>query len=130
LTGYFISISLHPIKFKSYPSVDRIQSDENNKIAIVVQGPIIIKNDFTFETLKLYINIFPNAIVILSTWDDQSVRVISKIRDLGIRVIINKYPKYSGIGNVNYQIISTINGLVKAESLGTPEDLLQYIDTI
>ncbi len=110
--------------------MDRIQSDENNKIAIVVQGPIIIKNDFTFETLKLYINIFPNAIVILSTWDDQSVRVISKIRDLGIRVIINKYPKYSGIGNVNYQIISTINGLVKAESLGTPEDLLQYIDTI
>ncbi len=97
MTGYFISISLHPIKFKSYPSVDRIQSDENNKIAIVVQGPIIIKNDFTFETLKLYINIFPNAIVILSTWDDQSVRVISKIRDLGIRVIINKYPKYSGI---------------------------------
>ena len=118
-TGYFVSISLHPIKFESYPSVDRIQDNDGSKVAIVVQGPVIIKNDFTFETLKLYVNIFPNEIIVLSTWDcNKNVEVFAKIRNLGVHVVLNKYPEYAGIGNVNYQIFSTISGVVEAELLG------------
>ena len=65
-----------------------IQDNDGSKVAIVVQGPVIIKNDFTFETLKLYVNIFPNEIIVLSTWDcNKNVEVFAKIRNLGVHIV-------------------------------------------
>lgn len=87
------------------------------KIAIVIQGPLILESDFTLETIKLYRKNFPENILILSTWDDADPKTIGKIKDLGIEIILANKPDNAGISNVNYQIVSSSNGVNRAREL-------------
>jgi len=86
--------------------------------SIVIQGPLIEKNDFTYQTLKLYAAQLPPSSIILSTWENQDQLKLKRISDLGITVCLNKMPEYSGIQNVNFQIASTWSGLIKAKETG------------
>lgn len=87
------------------------------KLAIIIQGPLITKDEFTLETIKLYIKLFPNAIIILSTWIDEKQNLISRFDSLGICILLNKKPDYAGFSNINLQIISTLSGINKAKEL-------------
>jgi len=58
------------------------------RIAIVLQGPLKKEDDFTLETIKLYKKSFNEAIIILSTWDDENKSYIEKIRNEGIEVLL------------------------------------------
>lgn len=112
LTGNFLSIHLRPIKESSYHLRPEKQ---NSKIAIVVQGPLLLTNHFTFETLKLYKKIFPDSILVLSTWDVENKIELEKIKKLqGVEVVINEFPKDRGPKNFNLQIINTKAGIKKA----------------
>ena len=81
---------------------------EDSGTALVMQGPILLSNDFTFETLKLYRKIFPRTRLILSTWEDENAEELIKIRELGVEVILNNKPNYSGPANINFQIVSAL----------------------
>lgn len=100
----------------------KIQSDADgtdiNPLAIVIQGPIIHKDNFTLETIKIYQQNFGRAKIILSTWDDESPASLRQIEDIGIIVILNQKPVYSGISNINLQITSTRSGMQKAKDFG------------
>lgn len=89
------------------------------KVGIILQGPIIYQNNFTFETIRMYKNMFKNqnVSIILSTWADQSERTIEDFKNLGIEVVLQDKIEYSGRGNLNYQIITTKAGVLKAEEL-------------
>lgn len=88
------------------------------KIAIVMQGPIIEKNQFTLETLKIYRKRFPEVMLILSTWDHYSYEVFYEYNKIGVEVIKNKKPEYYGISNINLQIKSARQGVLRAKELG------------
>ncbi len=88
------------------------------QLAIVIQGPLKAENQFTFETIKLYKKHFTNAIIILSTWKDESNKIINKIENLGITILLNDKPDYPGISHINYQIASSKEGIKKAKELG------------
>ena len=88
------------------------------KLAIIIQGPIITANEFTYETTKLYKQHFPNAIVILSTWSQEKQILISLFENLGIHILLNKKPDYAGVSNINLQIVSSKSGIKKAKELG------------
>ena len=89
------------------------------QIAIVIQGPIIKKNDYTLETVKLYQKIYPGVLVVVSTWDDIESEYIVKFKKLNnCHVILNQKPKMSGNLNINYQIASTMAGLQYAQEVG------------
>lgn len=90
----------------------------NHKVSIVMQGPIIEKKEFTFETLKLYRKRYPNVKLILSTWDNYDKSLISKFTEIGVEVILNSMPDYFGISNINLQIKSTKAGIFRAKELG------------
>ena len=66
----------------------------NDGVAIVMQGPIIIKDNFTFETLSIYKKRYPKVLLVLSTWDDYLEKDLKKFTDIGIEVLKNKKPKY------------------------------------
>jgi len=83
-----------------------------------MQGNIINKNNFTYETLKIYRKLFPKIILILSTRDDCSKDEINKLNKIDVEVVENTKPDYSGVSNINLQIKSTKNGLFKAKELG------------
>jgi len=90
----------------------------DKKGAIVMQGPIIEKDQFTLETLKIYRKRFPEMILILSTWENYSSDILRNYRDIGVKVIENKKPAYFGISNINLQIESAKNGIKVAHSSG------------
>ena len=79
-----------------------------------MQGPIILNDNFTEETLKIYSKRFPNVKLILSTWDEYDSRLIKRIENIGVEVILNVKPDYYGFSNINLQIKSAKEGILKA----------------
>jgi hypothetical protein len=62
----FITYTLRPKKISLRKSIDKLDP-KLPLLAIVIQGPIITKDEFTSETIKLYKQNFPKAIIISST---------------------------------------------------------------
>lgn len=97
------------------------ESDTGNypKTAIVLQGPILIENDFTFETIKIYNKHFPDALIILSTWEDEDAKYLERFKRLDyLNIVLNKKPACVGISHINYQIFSSGNGIKLAKDMG------------
>ena len=68
--NYDISFRLEPKIANDIPTKPpRIK--EKNNFAIVMQGPIRKEENFTFNTVCYYKNIYPDAVIIVSTWDDE-----------------------------------------------------------
>jgi len=89
----------------------------DSSYAIVVQGPFVKKNHFTLNTLKLYRKIYPNIIIIYSGWDeDRDCKDV--LSEIGVKTIFSEFPSHSGLGNLNYQIVTSSKGVALAKSLG------------
>lgn len=116
---FFFSLKTRKIRFNIkwlnkfysiYPSI-------GYEFGILMQGPVIIENDFTFNTLKLYRHKYPNANILLSTWKGENNDILVKLRNIGIIVIENSKPSNFGIVNVNLQIVSTAIGILEMKKL-------------
>lgn len=76
------------------------------KFGIIIQGPIIWDDKFTYESIKIYLKIFPDALVVLSTWKNENIDKIKNIRNKRLIIIKSTLPQDPGPGNINYQIKS------------------------
>lgn len=113
----YLSLLKYPKKAEDMKFAEK--TEIQGKVAIVLQGPLVVEENFTLETVKMYRKIYPETVLIISTWrgeDEQTLREIERID--GCYLVINQLPNYSGILNLNYQIISTMAGIRKAEQLG------------
>lgn len=106
-------------KKRSKYSKDMIINHEINKeiedVCILLQGPIKKENDFTIETIKFYRELYPKCFVIVSTWNDEEKKSIDKLKEVGAMVIQSEKPQKTGLGNMNFQLISTKAGINYAE---------------
>lgn len=87
-------------------------------VAIIIQGPIVRKDDFTVHTVKMYKQYYNHVKIIVSTWKDTEKDLVEKIESLGAVVLLNAYPPFAGYGNINYQLASSSAGAEKARELG------------
>jgi hypothetical protein len=115
--GGFLTFHLRP-KLAKKVSIAPTNPQDLSKYAIVIQGPIITKNNFTLETIRLYKYFFSGSVIVLSTWDDVNEEVIKRFNEEKISVILNKKPESPGQQNINYQIISSRSGVEKAAEMG------------
>lgn len=120
ISNYFWTYNFRPKFFKDIHIKHRNYSKQ--RVAILLQGPVIFEDNFTEETIKIYKKNFPSAIIILSTWEEHKNKIYKKFSNLGIFLIFNKKPKFSGPkidkftdSNINYQIISTKSGISLAK---------------
>lgn len=90
----------------------------NEKIAVVIQGPVLERDNFTLETIKLYKKTMPNTEIILSTWNNTDINIVNEFKKLNIEIVLSPLPKHTGIGNMNYQVYSTKEGIKRARELG------------
>lgn len=89
------------------------------RCAIVIQGPLVHDKNFTLETVKIYRDNFPKALIIVSTWNDENYDYAAEIKAGGAdEVLLNEKPSYGGLGNINYQLVSSAAGMNKAKELG------------
>lgn len=95
-------------------SIQRENKDNEKDTVIVIQGPIVRERDFTLETIKIYIKIFPTAHIILSTWSGEDMK---DFKNLDIEILLNTKPEHSGISNINYQIVSAFSGIMAAKKI-------------
>ncbi len=113
---------------KTCPPVP-FESHTTSNMAIVVQGPVVCRDNLTLETLKLYRGLFANQPIILSTWEDASPDCLSTAEQMGIHIVTGPPPEHFGPANLNMQIVSTRRGIEKAEQLGAKYTLKTRTDT-
>lgn len=113
----FLNYRLYKRYFSDQPFDGALKLLSTERIAIVMQGPLIIDSNFTIETLKLYRRNFPDSILILSTWSVSS-EMTKEILENDVHIVQNKMPENTGIANLNLQIITTSAGVVAARDLG------------
>ena len=113
--GLFCSFYLRNIYSSNNFTNRKIQSHDT--IAVIMQGPILVKNNFTLETIKMYQNYGDNIKIILSTWLDEDMAYIKEIEKLGVSIVLSEKPLCSGTLNLNYQLISFQAGIRKAIEL-------------
>jgi len=87
-----------------------------SKQGVVIQGP----TNFYKEVCETWEG-WPN--VVWSTWDDEPQENIDYIRSKNIDVLLNKKPEFAGYLNINYQLLSTFNGLQFLQARGIKEAL-------
>jgi hypothetical protein len=92
--------------------------DLRSDTAIVLQGPIQRNDFFTVETVRRYRINFPNAPIIVSTWENEVGEHTDLIADLGGTVIVQPQPSLAGVHNANLQMASAASGVAEAARLG------------
>lgn len=122
-TGRFFTYHSRPMQAEDY-LVSR-EPPPSEKIAIVLQGPIVKENAFTIETIKLYRKNFPTVDLIVSTWENEDAATVQSLLDVGATVVLqSKYPTEDeniatgGISQVNFALCGTQPGLQWAKSQG------------
>lgn len=87
-----------------------------DKVAIILQGPVCHRHNFTLETIRRYRRLYPDIRIYLSTWDNETIDFDPERE--GFTLIRNPLPENRGLGNINCQILSTRYGLDAAKRDG------------
>lgn len=87
-------------------------------VAVVLQGPLLLVNDFTVETVCLYRRTFVGCPLIVSTWEGEDAAAVARLRDAGAEVLLNRKPNFAGFKNTNLQLVSSLAGVRRAQELG------------
>lgn len=110
---YYYTINYRDKFFKEGKKV----SSNNN--SIIIQGPILRKDNFTINTINLYQKSCKSKII-LSTWENElSQNEISNLKKRDVKIIINKLPKVAGPSNINFQLKSTSEALKYSLKIGS-----------
>jgi hypothetical protein len=96
----------------------KINSNLFEDLAIIIQGPVLEKDEYTLKTIKFLLDQYLGAKIILSTWPDQNTTQIDEILNPNLFVIKNELPVNRGPNNINLQLISTVEGIKKAKDMG------------
>ena len=113
----FLTFHLRPKFSKDFENISTFVPTDK-KFAIIIQGNIGEYFSFLLESVNIYKKIFPNTLIIVSTWEDEDNSKINELKKFVHHVVINKKPKEPAYGNINFQIISTYAGLKIAEANG------------
>lgn len=95
-----------------------VGNTKKGEYAIVLQGPICYENAFTYNTVVMYKKIFPEALIIVSTWENEKKEILDKIEKLDVIVLRNPVMTDGGCGNVNRQIFTSRMGVRCAKEHG------------
>ena len=122
----YFTFHLRPKKSDDF----RLLSSENldKKIGIIIQGNIGKNFKFLKETLNIYEKIFPNILIIISTWNSENQKKILELEKKNLKIIFNDEPKTLSPGNSDFQLTSTFNALILAKKEGAEFCLKQRSD--
>ena len=88
---------------------------EVDDAAIVIQGPIEYKDNYTITTAQLYRQWYPNAPIIISTWKNEPTDEFrEECKKIGVVLLENELPERVG-DTVNYQLESSRQGVEYAK---------------
>lgn len=86
--------------------------------AIILQGPVAEKDNFTLNSVRMYRKYYDGVRIIVSTWKDVDADTVAGIKEEGAEVILNEYPGVNPAGNLNYQLTTSLAGVRRAREMG------------
>lgn len=91
----------------------------NDDVAIILQGVIKYDNDYTLNSIRLYKRLFPGVHIVLSTseGEKEKERFRCFFDEKDIDVVFRKEMVDGGLGNIDKQLISTYNALVRIKTV-------------
>ena len=90
----------------------KLSSYEVSDAAIVIQGPLEHKDNYTLTTARLYRQWYPNAPIVISTWKNEATDIFRKsCAEISVTLLENELPVFGGISNTNYQLESSARGV-------------------
>jgi hypothetical protein len=98
-------------------------------VGVVIQGKIMTEHDFTLRTVEHYVRTFPGCHIFVSTWKNESLKVIHSLERAGANVLLNELPEIPGSCHLNYQIRSTLAGIQAVRDAGCKFALKTRTDT-
>jgi len=111
----YVFTKIYPRKFDKQ-KIERIEGYTD--VGIVFQGPYVVDERFTLNTILLFRSIYPNIHIVLSTWENSIPEDDRELLDdLHCHVIESKslpseeMGKYRKVGHLNSQIYSAQKGL-------------------
>ena len=118
ISTQFLTVRKNEIYKSLLPETNKKQEFEM-RTAIVIQGPIVAKEDFTLNTIKLYHHYFPLAKIIVSVWeDDENVSNLGDISGYNAEIVFAAKPICRGYQGVNLQLATSYAGIFRAKQLG------------
>ena len=87
-------------------------------MGIAMQGPIFEPHDFSLETMRLYRQAMPDAVLVLATWTGTDEALLAPFRAIGVEIVLCDRPDDVGLWNINLQITSARAAVKKAAELG------------
>ena len=115
-TDHYVSYRLRPKTTGGIPVLN--MNGDLSSLAIVMQGPLMLDDDFTAETVRFYRRCYPDAEVIVSSWVGSDAQAVGRIESEGATVVLSEMPENCGHLNINYQAVNTLAGVKKAIELG------------
>jgi len=117
MSSQFLSFAMRP---KQAHRIGTFSDTVTNlpKMAIVIQGGLLLKENFTLETVKLYKQLYKDVLVIVSTWEDSDSKAMQALETAGAVLVKSKKPADFGQQNINLQLVSALAGVEKAQELG------------
>ena len=109
---------IRPLDSENFVATPRVATEDERLTAVIVQGPLQSKEDFTLETIKIYKKIFPLSPVIVSTWSAERKKDLDALERAGAILVLSDIPAKTGWGNIELQVLSTSSGLLLAKELG------------
>lgn len=95
--------------------------------AIVIQGPYY--KDLTPLVLRHFAHNYPEMQIIVSTWAGTPQGCLEDARPFADEVLVSEPPAYGGLGNRNFQIVSSRAGVRRAVERGAARVLKTRSDT-
>lgn len=117
-TSNFCTYKLRPKNADAVVTSDIKSLTNYSEFAIVLQGLIETRNDFTFQSVLYYQKLYPGAYIIVSSWDYTDEKLVERFKAIGCDVVLSKDIPICGTGNVNYQICTSLAGIRRAKELG------------
>ena len=115
---YFVSVKEHR-PYASHITNQMALKEFEKCVALVIQGPVAYQQDFTYRSLQLYHQNFPDMKIILSVWDDEKVEMYyPDLVKYNVKVVYSKRPSVRGYQNINMQLTTVYAGVAEAKELG------------
>ena len=85
---------------------------EIDDTAIVIQGPLEYKDNYTLTTAQIYREWYPNAPIVISTWkNEMNDDFRNECKKIGVVLLENNFPAESAFGHINHQLESSLKGI-------------------
>jgi hypothetical protein len=106
----FFTWHKRPMRLRDWPRFFEARVLEES-VGIVIQGPLVLKRDFTLETAKLYRAMYPDVQIVISTWAGVPKAFADACQRLGVVLVESNLIEDPLYGNLTRQQVTSLAGI-------------------